>query len=631
MDAIPPIQSFWELRNIISLVFYCVLIKTIYSLVKSVCESSQEMGAAYLLGTTIPPPSFPTTQQQQQNLYLYSKRAATATNGRSRKDFSLLNGQSSVSYHNSSSGNGSYSSTSIPGNCSSSQWWPWSSSWTCYSPSVPSSSSSITSSGHSGPGSIFSTSIQAEDGLPVAAANPPQYNGFGASPNRKDYCNVCHLWMSSGRKQHQHNNNNSIWNENENEGIPPPTTEYFNLFEGNEPERDLDDTSSNGSSCSSSSSSSYSSSSSCSSSLIRNGHQGRSNHYRSSSNSPPPALHHQHHHHHHDHDHQNQNFRYRVTTTTPTSTNVGGNYNGTRGNICNGFENGGSNGNSNSNTSTAISTSSSFFQISSLIEQVMEEKLIGEHSTISKSSEGSFALQCASMLLQLAFLALPFLPATNLFFYVGFVVAERVLYMPSIGFCLLLGHGFLHVWNRLEWDRHHHHHHHPHLSYQQQQKHYHHHYQKQRHHHRGQGHHQHHYHHHQRSSKSSFISSPSSFHSQTSPSTSTSGSWCNNIISKSGCGSTTAAAIKKQKRLRKLLALSVIASLLVLTLRTVRRNEDWEDEGKLYQSGIVVNPPKSWGNLGIVLSNQGKLKEAELAYRKALHFRFNLADVHYNL
>lgn len=41
----------------------------------------------------------------------------------------------------------------------------------------------------------------------------------------------------------------------------------------------------------------------------------------------------------------------------------------------------------------------------------------------------------------LSLLILPFLPATNLFFYVGFVVAERVLYLPSIGFCLLLGAG----------------------------------------------------------------------------------------------------------------------------------------------------------------------------------------------
>ncbi len=37
--------------------------------------------------------------------------------------------------------------------------------------------------------------------------------------------------------------------------------------------------------------------------------------------------------------------------------------------------------------------------------------------------------------------ALPFLPASNLFFPVGFVVAERVLYLPSMGFCLLVAYG----------------------------------------------------------------------------------------------------------------------------------------------------------------------------------------------
>jgi hypothetical protein len=34
---------------------------------------------------------------------------------------------------------------------------------------------------------------------------------------------------------------------------------------------------------------------------------------------------------------------------------------------------------------------------------------------------------------------LSFVPASNLFFYVGFVIAERVLYIPSIGFCLISG------------------------------------------------------------------------------------------------------------------------------------------------------------------------------------------------
>ena len=42
----------------------------------------------------------------------------------------------------------------------------------------------------------------------------------------------------------------------------------------------------------------------------------------------------------------------------------------------------------------------------------------------------------------LALMVLPFIPASNLFFPVGFVVAERILYAPSMGFCLLVACGF---------------------------------------------------------------------------------------------------------------------------------------------------------------------------------------------
>ena len=38
-------------------------------------------------------------------------------------------------------------------------------------------------------------------------------------------------------------------------------------------------------------------------------------------------------------------------------------------------------------------------------------------------------------------LVVPFIPASNLFFRVGFVVAERVLYLPSAGYCLLVALG----------------------------------------------------------------------------------------------------------------------------------------------------------------------------------------------
>lgn len=59
------------------------------------------------------------------------------------------------------------------------------------------------------------------------------------------------------------------------------------------------------------------------------------------------------------------------------------------------------------------------------------------------------------VLLSLAIMSLPFLPATNLFFYVGFVIAERVLYIPSMGFCLLVATGAraLYVRLRSPWCR----------------------------------------------------------------------------------------------------------------------------------------------------------------------------------
>ncbi|CAG0879705.1 unnamed protein product [Darwinula stevensoni] len=51
----------------------------------------------------------------------------------------------------------------------------------------------------------------------------------------------------------------------------------------------------------------------------------------------------------------------------------------------------------------------------------------------------------------LALMAFPFLPASNLFFPVGFVVAERVLYMPSMGFCLLVAFGWQLLSTRRGW------------------------------------------------------------------------------------------------------------------------------------------------------------------------------------
>ncbi|XP_009857867.3 protein O-mannosyl-transferase TMTC2 [Ciona intestinalis] len=53
----------------------------------------------------------------------------------------------------------------------------------------------------------------------------------------------------------------------------------------------------------------------------------------------------------------------------------------------------------------------------------------------------------SSLLLGFLLLFLSLLPASNLFFYVGFVVAERVLYLPSIGSCILITEGAFYLFS----------------------------------------------------------------------------------------------------------------------------------------------------------------------------------------
>ncbi|RDD41284.1 Transmembrane and TPR repeat-containing protein 4 [Trichoplax sp. H2] len=44
--------------------------------------------------------------------------------------------------------------------------------------------------------------------------------------------------------------------------------------------------------------------------------------------------------------------------------------------------------------------------------------------------------------ISLACAIIPFIPASNILFRVGFVIAERVLYLPSVGYCILLTYSF---------------------------------------------------------------------------------------------------------------------------------------------------------------------------------------------
>ncbi|KAH8279438.1 hypothetical protein KR026_009582 [Drosophila bipectinata] len=67
---------------------------------------------------------------------------------------------------------------------------------------------------------------------------------------------------------------------------------------------------------------------------------------------------------------------------------------------------------------------------------------IGLGALVAKACFTRNLAQSRTLIMCLGWMVLPFLPASNLFFPVGFVVAERILYMPSMGYCLLIAYGF---------------------------------------------------------------------------------------------------------------------------------------------------------------------------------------------
>lgn len=91
------------------------------------------------------------------------------------------------------------------------------------------------------------------------------------------------------------------------------------------------------------------------------------------------------------------------------------------------------NNNNNKLNGNCVKTLSSKFE--NFVDQFQSAE---ESSSIRRSSKLHMA---SATLLSITLLVLPFIPASNLFFYVGFVVAERILYLPSVGYCLLIGLG----------------------------------------------------------------------------------------------------------------------------------------------------------------------------------------------
>ncbi|CAD6234608.1 GSCOCG00002010001-RA-CDS [Cotesia congregata] len=194
----------------------------------------------------------------------------------------------------------------------------------------------------------------------------------------------------------------------------------------------------------------------------------------------------------------------------------------------------GNSGQNYTNTSPNSNSNSRSYQRASSKCSVCDGKNDYTNTPFGRTTKSAVSI----VIISLGFLALPFLPASNLFFYVGFVIAERILYLPSVGACLSIGASVAETYRIV---RH---------------------------------------------------------------------------------GSKTCGR----------LILVVTAVLLgFMAAKTLRRNMDWHDEESLYRSALHVNPPKAYGNLGGILSAQGRFAEAEEAFIQALRYRPNMADVHYNL
>lgn len=118
-----------------------------------------------------------------------------------------------------------------------------------------------------------------------------------------------------------------------------------------------------------------------------------------------------------------------------------------------------SNKSSDSSASSTCSSQSSQSSSSSSSMSSHRAVCLTSWSTVERDEDYllvHMSPKCANasvLLMALTFLTLPFLPATNLFFYVGFVVAERLLYLPSVGFCLLVGFGVTKLFDRFHSSR----------------------------------------------------------------------------------------------------------------------------------------------------------------------------------
>ncbi|RWS11056.1 transmembrane and TPR repeat-containing protein CG4050-like protein [Dinothrombium tinctorium] len=151
------------------------------------------------------------------------------------------------------------------------------------------------------------------------------------------------------------------------------------------------------------------------------------------------------------------------------------------------------------------------------------------------------------LVLGLSLIIFPFLPASNLFFPVGFVIAERVLYIPSTGFCMMVGYGWFLLFERFS---------------------------------------------------------------------------DNNNNNE-----------KTKRPSKKLLVTALVVVLCMHFVRTMLRNEDWENEYSIFVAGLKVTQrnAKLYNNVGHALESEGKYLEALQFFLKAVDVQPDDIGAHMNV
>lgn len=91
--------------------------------------------------------------------------------------------------------------------------------------------------------------------------------------------------------------------------------------------------------------------------------------------------------------------------------------------------------------------------------------------------------------------------------------------------------------------------------------------------------------------------------------------------------------VKAPGRFRSAVILLSVAVLSLYALRTMRRNEDWQDEKRFWQSALASSPQSSrvLAKIGDIYRQEGRLGEAVQAFKKAIALNSREAAAYNNL